>query len=221
MALTYVNAYSVYSGNSIGSISVTAGNLIVVMYSYNDQQSPTVSDTQSNTYNAVTQQNGPSADTTTRGHMWYAIAGATGTITITATAETDNGMSVHIYSGNNTTLASVLDVYNSSAETTAGTSHTSASITTTNAADVLVCFWFQETTGTTLTENGTSFTKRTEQSSHVHASFDRIVSSTGTYSNSVTSADSVRYANIIASFKEASGGASTAWLKSNYWWDSL
>jgi len=211
MALALRAAYHGYPTNAQTGVVVVAGDLIIVGYSYNEiTRTSTCTDNAtggSNTYNRIagTEFTGAS---TAFAEAFYAIAKASETLTITCTARVDNGISVHVVSGNNQTLASVLDVSNTSSDA-AGTAHTSASVVTTNADDYLFVLWYQEDTASSHTENGTSFVIRTEEQGHAHATFDRIVSSTGTYQDTITTSANVKYGNIIAAFKAAAGAATT------------
>jgi hypothetical protein len=144
MALTLVNSYYTNLGHSVSGVSVTAGNLIVVGQGYNNSfLAMTCSDTV-NTYNAVS-GTGPNY-TDCSVNACYAIASTTTSLTITtSSSNTDyNGIVVLVFSGNSTTLASVLDTSGwMSLEGSASTSHASTAITTTNANDVIVCIWSQ------------------------------------------------------------------------------
>jgi hypothetical protein len=187
-----------------------AGELIIVCFSYNNSaQAASCSDNAAggtNTYNEVgSSQTCDTGINISTGHMFYAIAKATETITITVTNETDAGIHAHVASGNNTTLAAVLDAFSKGVDSSATTAHTSTDIVTTNPDDYIIGFWFEENTGSTLVENGTGFTNRTSQGSHVSFTFDRIVSSTGTYNEAVTSGWNGIFGHIIASFKAADG----------------
>ena len=212
MAVTLRMPYSAYA-NSIASVSVVANDLIIVCASYNETLAAvSCSDNASGGTNAYSEvgtglDHPAGLEGDSSGHMFYAIAKATETLTVTVSNHADAGMSVHVVSGNNTTLGSVLNTYNVKADTSEGTSHSSESITTDNANDYLICFWFQEHSASTHTENGTSFTIRSEESTHAHATFDRIVTGKGTYSDAITTSASVRYGSIIAAFKAAAAGA--------------
>lgn len=208
MAIALRNSYLTYPGNAQTGVVVVLNDLIIFCYSYQGAlATSTCTDNAaggSNTYNRIA--GSTLTDTTAGGELFYAIAKASETLTITCTAQGDNGLSVHVVSGNVTTLSSVLDVSNTAANA-AGATQTSPNITTTVADSYLCSFWYQEGGTSTHTENGTSFTKRTEDTVHIHATFDRIVSSTGTYNNSITvTALTVQYGSIIAAFKGAAGG---------------
>ena len=214
MALSLISAVSAYPANSIASVVVTAGDLIVVGSS--SATTPvgvvTCSDNAgggSNNYNEANSLTGPGASS---GHVFYAVAKASETLTVTVTNETDTGLSVHVVRGANQTLASVLDQTNKS-NTAATSPITSAAITTTQADEYIFVLWFQETAPSALAESGTGFTEETEVTGHQHDTYDKIVSATGTYSDTVTSAASPAFGNIIASFKAAGATAAiTAWI---------
>jgi hypothetical protein len=141
-------------------------------------------------------------------HIFYAIAKASETLTVTITASTAaySVILVHVVSGNDTTLANVLDTY-SFATHVSNTAQTTAAITTTNANDYLFTWWSQDmVNATSITDVGGTFTKRQENTSWTvggpSTSFDKIVSATGTYSQSVTCSVSSAEVSVIAAFKE-------------------
>ena len=210
LALRAVYPAGTSYSNAVASVSVVANDLIIVAYSYNTTlQSITVTDTASggtNTYNQAGSGVQAVSGSNAAGHIFYAIAKATETVTITCTAESDGGAIVHVVSGANSTLGSVLDVVNTKADSSSTNAPTSASITTTNANDYLIVHWFQEQSSATLTENGTGFTKQKEFGGHYNSTFDQIVSSTNSYSDTVSASVSTFWNSLIASFKAAAGG---------------
>jgi len=138
-------------------------------------------------------------DVDVAGHVFYAIAKATETLTITCTDQPESGLSIHVVSGAHDTLEEVLNTYDSN-WTVDSTNHSSQSITTDKDDCYLFCFWAQGDTSSTVAEDGTGFTERTEESTHVHASFDRVVEVIGTYNNDITSSASQGFINIICAF---------------------
>lgn len=196
--------YSTYVGNAQTGVAVVAGDLIIVGYVYNAAlASITCSDNASGGTNTYSQVGTGYTETTspTSAHVFYAIAKATETLTITCTSKTDNGLSVHVVANMNQTLASVKDTSGSTSESSLSSSHDSGNITTTNASDYIFVLWASEWGVRTWTENGTGFTKETEQSGHSHATFDRVVSGTGIYHDATTTNSSNYAVAIIAAFK--------------------
>jgi hypothetical protein len=209
MALSLRQAYSSYApSNAQTGVVVVAGDLIIVGYSYNALSVAAVgcSDNASggtNSYNEADNIAGNDGAGGVAAHVFYAIAKASETLTITCTAESDNGIHVHVVSGNNQTLASVLDIANAAFDSGASTAHTSASVLTTNADDYLFVYWANENGWGDITENGTNFTRESVQNTHSSATFDRIVSSTNTYADTITLVNSRTIASIICAFKAA------------------
>lgn len=205
MALSLRSATSAHPSDSLASVVVVAGDLIIVAFSSQAGGPSTCSDNaagSSNTYNEAIAQ---FVGTNKKAQMFYAVAKASETLTITCTTTTfDDGLSVHVVSGADQTLANVLDQSNK-VQTSAGTSHTGASITNLVADSYMIAFWFQEAVVLTCTENAQGFGKQTEVTGHQHATFDQIVSATGTYNDAITTNVSATQGmgNIIASFKQA------------------
>ena len=208
-------AYSTYPGNAQTSVVVVAGDLIIVGYSYNQgtDQSPTISDNAgggSNTYS--TRMAGTAiiiAGADAFANAWYAVAKASETLTITCTVIQDNGLSVHVVSGADQTLATVQDGSIVTGLTGATTGHTTSNITTTASGDYLFCYWYQEQTADTLVENGGGFTFQTNQGSHDHWSTDQIAGAAGTYADITTSGLAREYAYFLLAFKAAAAGGVT------------
>lgn len=208
------------AGNpSKAGVAVTIGDYIIVGWSGNQASNGTsagtVADNASggtNTYSEVTRKtiNAPPAGTSCAVHVHVAVAKATETLTITATvpaSEVDNCMIVHVVQGGSCTLAQVVDQSAGKADTSAGTSRTSGSITNTNANDYIFVLYANGDNAMTMSENGTSFTKQQEDTGHQMASFDRVVAATGTYNDAATITVSSSLVSIIASFKESASGA--------------
>lgn len=231
MALSLRNSYTTpaTSAKIQAGVSVVAGDLIIV--AYRDDGSGGLNLTScadnasggSNTYREAGIGNYIS-NTTGEIHLYYALAKATETLTITLTNVVTGSyyavVTVHVVSGALQNLSNILDAYAYDiAEGSSTTAHTSASITTTNANDYIFTFWSQDATNSiSLTENGTGFTKRQENTVWTVAgpstSFDKIVSSTGTYSQTITSSAATFENNLIAAFKEAVSGVAVSAFQS-------
>jgi len=212
MVLALRNSYTTPANNPSPKqqtgVVVVAGDLIIVGWRTDGQNTPTVTDSASNTYAQVGTglfDNTPITDM----HIFYAIAQSSGTLTITITSATAgySCVTVHVVSGANQTLANVLDTYDF-ASRTAATSHTSPSITTTNANDYIFVWYSQDlTNAVVLTETSGGFTKRQETNDYnvggPSTSFDKIVSATGSYSQTVSVSASAPEVIGIAAFKSA------------------
>jgi hypothetical protein len=209
MAITPRSRVGIYAAALTGVV-VVVGDLICVWGSTETSTATlTVSDNAAggtNAYStAVTQTS--SGGSTAIGKLFYAVAKASETLTITLGGTgTDLGISVHVVDmGGSISVGTVLD--QASGQQTAGTNtQDTPNITTTVADEYLMSAFFEEQAGSTQTENAQSFTKRTEENGHVHTTLDRIVSATGTYHDSVTSTSAVIFGAVIASFKMPSGG---------------
>ena len=207
MSVSLRQSYATPSNVQTG-VAVTTGQLILVGFGYNAAlASITCSDNSSggtNTYNQIGTGLYVSPHTVS-GHVFYAIAKGTETLTITCTTQGGNTISVHVITGNNTTLASVLDTSSTMAEGADGTTHTGNNITTGYANDYIFSFWFTENNTDSVTENGQSFVKESEMAGDA-STFDRVVTATGTYHDAMTSSVANSYGNFTAAFKAASGG---------------
>lgn len=202
-APTLVLEYQTYSNVQSGVV-VTTGQGILVGYSYNAALAGvTCSDNSgggTNTYNQIGTGINVALHSVS-GHVFYAIAKASETLTITCTTEADQAILVHVITGNNTTLASVLDTSSTLAETSDTNSHVGNNISTGYAKDYLFSFWYAHNNTDTVTENGQSFVKQGEITGIPISSFDRIVTSTGTYHDAITGTANNAYGNFTAAFK--------------------
>lgn len=216
MTISVISATSSYPSNSIGSVAVTTGDLICTDYSYsNTNQTPSVSDNAAggtNTYTKAGEIGNSGGSTSAFGHSYWAKAKATETLTITWTAESDNGVHVTVYRSTNGFPATPTDGASAtSSDSTTSTTHTGGTVSPTAADSIVVhTYWFQESADATLTDNGSSFTKESEVTNHVSQVFDRIVTSaSGTYACAVTSSVSTLYNSVTQAYKENAGGSTT------------
>lgn len=209
MSIALRQAYSIYPGSSQAGVAVVAGDLIIACAStYNGGiVTPECTDNAGGGSNVYSKITGTEIADVAKGYgyIFYAIAKASETLTISVSnlSSLDPGVSVHVAPGANQALSSVLDTSNTSQGTPSAGSISSASITTNHADDYIIVYWYEQMESITATENGTSFVKQTEKSDHYHSSFDRIVSGTGTYHNSISVSSSYGFGNIIAAFKAA------------------
>ena len=193
-------------------VSVVAGDLIVICYAYNNSsnQNPSCLDNAAGGSNDYSHRIDGTVETVgsyaSFGHMFYAVAKATETLTITCTNESFPILTILVYSGTLGAISTVFDSSNTSADGSSSITHVSSSITTSNAADLLICFYYSEQgAGTNApTDNGTGFTLRQYlASAYGMMSFDKIVSATGTYYCSMNTYSTTGLGNIIAAFKSA------------------
>lgn len=212
MAIALRAAYSSYPSNTQASVVVIAGDLIVVGMSYNaGLQTSTCTDNAAGGTNSYTRVPGTAIGTTAASEVFYAIAKASETVTVTVSAQADVGLSVHVVSGNNQTLASVLDTSNTASVVGAASVYVGPNITTGNADDYLFSYWAQENNSDTYVSDSQSFTIQTNQfSTHYHGTLDRVVAATGTYHDAVTlTLTAETYTTQILAFKAAGGGGAT------------
>lgn len=194
------------SAKVISSIAVQAGDLIVVgLYQDGVQVETSCADNGGNTYEKAAEEH--ITDASGCGiYAHYAIAVANGTLTITGTMAGSgyNSIFVHVYSGN-FSLATALHASNTKGETSRSTNHTGAEVTTTNPNALLFGFWGEASGSGTISENGAGFTERREDAGT--ATYDRIVASTGAYSDAVISTLSTALASILLAFQEVPAGS--------------
>ncbi|HUW21054.1 MAG TPA: LamG-like jellyroll fold domain-containing protein, partial [Candidatus Bathyarchaeia archaeon] len=194
--ITFVQATSVYSSGSLTLNGVAAGNLLVAFVSGSTTcASTTISDDKSNSWNSLTNRTGDAGSA----RIFYALNVASGNTIISVTNPPgDAGWSVHEYSGIATTSA--FDTENSNFAN--ATNFSSGNVITSQADELLVSIAMNETNPSVITWTG-SFDERTEQSTHVHGTADRIVTSTGTYAATGSWDASCYYGCLIAAFKAA------------------
>lgn len=208
MAIALRASYGTSSSKVQTSVAVQAGDVVLVLFSVGGGMvSATCADSAGNTYSEIGTGFAASASSI-HAHAFKAVAASAGTITVTVTTSATSvpTIVVHVYSGCDGTL----DGYAGKAETSGSTSHTTNSITTTNANDVLVTWWFQDNAGSRTLTDGSGFTQRQQKSSDgstvYQYSYDKIVSATGAYSQSVTGNGSCIYGSLILALKAASAG---------------
>lgn len=204
-------AYSLYPGNQPSGIQVVAGDLIIVGCTYNNSlQSTSCSDNASggsNTYSQVgtgidNSATGATSDKAA-GQVFYAIAKATETLTITVTSQADIGVIVHLVSGADQNIATVLDTYAAASISAASTSLTSSSISTAQSNEYLFAMWFQESLPGTVADNSSGFSLRIAQVGHVVHTLDRTAPTATSYTSAVTTSDTLihNYQYIFIAFK--------------------
>lgn len=188
---------------TIPSVEVWPGDLVVVgLYQDGVQVDTSCADSAGNTYSKAAEQH--ITDGAGCGiYLYYAVAGAKGTVTVTGTMAGSgyNSIFVHVYGGGFN--ATPLHAFDSKGETVRGTAHTGAQVTTTVPDAVLFSLWGEPSGSGTISENGAGFIEREEDAGT--GSYDRIVSEIGAYADAVTSTNSTAMASILAAFTLTSG----------------
>jgi hypothetical protein len=202
------NGYITRATN-IQTISVIAGDIILVFYSAaNSNILSTCTDNAVGGSNVYTVYRDPTyahffPNASVSCDVFTAVAKANETVTVTVTSDGSavDDIAVQVISGAlNSSYIDTSVVYKdaaASASTFAG-----ASLTTTNPNDYLSCFWISDAAGVTWTENGQGFTIANQ--SITGANSYRIVSSTGTYNDAVTTSGATLAASVIVALKAAS-----------------
>lgn len=214
MAIAFISAnHNTPSSKVITGVSVTAGNLLLIMlYQDGADVETSVADNSSggsNDYRLLAKRwvTGGSGCSI---YLYACVAKATETLTITGTMAGSgyNEVFYSKYSGS-FDIDNLVDVSNTKGETSQATIHQGASITTTVADTLLVCGWGEVSGSYTISEYGSGgFTERVEDVGT--AIYDRIVSSTGSYYDTVQSTGYSYWASVLVAIKEASGGTNLA-----------
>lgn len=191
--------YIAYPSNVATTVSVVTDDLIVVMGSGNTIGSKSCSDTESNYYRLCCRAYYTMGGQACYGHMWYATAKSTATLTITMTTCSDPGMSVHVYSG----CANVNPLHTAKVGKCAeGTSEVyTDGILTEYAQEVMVAYFAKQNTPLSSITAQDSWVERTDVSAHIHASIDIVTSSAATtYTAHVTESEADEYLWMVAAF---------------------
>jgi hypothetical protein len=198
MAIALVSAASAYADNV--TKNVTANNLVVYMASGTSGTWGTpVSSGAATTGSWTTGTTGTNgSDVTCR--LWWAKVTGSGSLTVTVSGPGDLGCSIHEYSGADTT--SPVDTSNSNTGTG---SPCSVSLTGVDDGSAIVMIGADEAATATYTA-ASGYTRQTYESSHCHATLDRVASGTGSYTPSFTQSATVVWAAAAGAFL-ASGGA--------------
>lgn len=195
----------IYDGSTRAiTVNVAQNDLIVVGYSYNSTtMGATISDENTNAYTQL--GTGISGFSSVGLQVWYAIANTTNaTCTITLSSKTDPGVVCHTYSGMNT--SDPYDNHLTYADGSAGTNHATGNLAVSTESGKLFAMWAQESSSDTATATGI-WTKRTEDTGHIHFSFDAPFSASGNYTSTWTGGQNREYVCIFAAFNTAGGGA--------------
>lgn len=198
MAIVLVSAASSYS--AAVTKTVTANNLVIFMASgaqasaWGTPVSSGAGTTGSWT-SVQTYDGGPSPST----GMWWAKVTGSGSLTVTASGPTDLGVSIHEYSGADTTAP----VETSNQNHGTGTTFTCA-LTGVSAGSMMVAIGSTENSSVPLLASS-PFTRQTYEETHMHATSDYLAPSAASYTPTFTTPGSVDWTDIAASIKAAGG----------------
>ena len=189
--------------------SSTAGNLLIAVpfYDSNSVSTPTVSGVSGGGGNTFTQFPSVRATFSTSGaiDIWYLANNAGGITTVTATFSASvTGRSVWVLevSGADTGTTTVRDVGSTVSNAASATNVLGASMTTANAADIIVTGFLDGGTFTTANSPWTASTTINNGNGLVY----QIVAATGSYQGSGNQTPSATFSASQASFKAAAGG---------------
>jgi chitodextrinase len=207
----YIQGNSATNPNPTSSISTTFssaqlhGDLNIVVVGVQQGLTISVADQSGNNYQLA---NGPSSDGGTGAQYIYyaanitAAAAGANTVTVTFSGSSAGGGSLRAveYSG----ISTVSPLDGAAAATCPGTTNlcSSGSVTTTNAADLLVGISEYSATGP-----GPGYTERLDSTNFNLIVEDQVVYTTGSYSASVYVSPNGEYVTQIVAFKVASTGA--------------
>lgn len=209
--------------NSVGSVVVVANDLIIVGHTYNAGPDAAAVCTDNaaggtNTYTRITGTQNGSGGTIAMQYVSYAIAKASETVTITCFAEGFDSVHVHIVSGADTTLGTVLDTSNTANVVFVAnpTNWVGPNVTVT-AGDYIFSVWGEMNNDTTtLNNNGGTFTidavdKQLVLGGASTAAGRMVDVSAGTYHMEIDTdrAAIPDYTTIIAAFKAAGAATGT------------
>jgi hypothetical protein len=161
-AITFVQAVEVpwVSSSTISAtLTVTAGNLLVVAAYWSSTSPVTVADTLGNTWTSTTQSPGTSCPGSGVAQIWYAMNanGGADTVTVTAPAGSGPGLTVLEYAGVATSNA--LEWQANKATSSASSAMDTPDVTTFSPVDVVVAI-FQDVNGLGSMTPGTGYTAR-------------------------------------------------------------
>ena len=212
---TYRNTYE-SSTPVVSSVVVTAGDLIVVGftdYTLNDT-SITCADNASGGSNTYTPVGGiltnPTAATPFNSAAFYAVAKASETLTITCTPDLSYSPGAYVLVMYNTS-ATPYETLVSKIETSTATSHTSTSVTTANANDLVVNIYQQyDSAGIGFSENGTGFTPVVSADGNGFSY--KVITSPSSVSEAATTVTAVQYIITTLVFKALTASYQAYWM---------
>jgi hypothetical protein len=199
----YKNVYSF-------SITPTSGNTLILSTGYGDADTITISDNKSNTWAMDKTQ---SLTSHRQAVIWRASNVASGATTITVQANSgqfpDSAYICDEFSG---LQSSPLD-QTTGANTSSGTTYSAGSVTTTVADELLIGAIVTENSTPSLTGDAAWQTILTQAAGDIYTAISRqyrIVSSTGTYSWTVTNSTPYFAAQAVATYKGVAAAVTAA-----------
>ena len=205
MTAAYVNSYMTDNSSVRTSVPVVAGELIVV--SWVDSKflySATCADNAGGGSNVYKEAGSgvEVAGSNSSAHVFYAIAKASETLTITVTPSLATVYPVIIvnrFSGCVSDINSVLDAVATKADIAAMSAHQSATVKTSTPESVLFALWSQNDVAAVTTPSG-AFTKSNSDGGII--TDYQIVSVAGEYSDAVTNTGGItHYDSLLVAFK--------------------
>ena len=176
------------SGKSL-TVPVQAGDLIVVAWEVSNSPATTsCSDSGGNAYKQIgsaVYASGMDAS----GYFFYGVAQATNPSLQVAIKSLDTSsiaMQVTVLRGMSPDPGSVLDGYASNVDASYVNSHSTGTVKTSAAGDVLVAFWAQDYKRAVLSDNGTGFTLSTQAVDGGSSAY-KLAGAAGSYNAAVTS----------------------------------
>jgi len=195
-------------------VSVMAGDLICVGWIVGNSPGGSnthCSDSSGNTYTEVggTGSSGYSYSAAAGAciYQFYTIAGSSNpslTVTISSLNTNSVDLFVGVVGGISSNQATVLDAFANAADSSLTSSHTSGTVATTGANDLLVTLWGNDQWNGTLTETS-GFTIAAKNSGGANLWCYKIAGVAGNYSETMTSSPAMRQLSVLAAFKSAGG----------------
>ena len=196
------------------AVDTTGANTLVVAVQYRSGKFSSFVDSASNTWTQIDVESAL-LSAAQRIRFYYAKNAATSTthtFTLTQTSADYGGIVMVALGGMDATAP--LDQNSTIDIDTAATSHTTGSITTTQANEIIVAFGEIYNSSTVSDGSGGTYTVQQSQASGTEVGMilvTRLVTATGTFSYTFNTGSSVATGYGIASFKEAAGGSAATY----------
>jgi hypothetical protein len=208
----YINS-ATQTSHTTTAFDSTGGDLVVVFVSSHENVATmTLTDSKANTWiSAAGPTNHPSASVDLLSRLWYAKAAKVGTgHTITLNLSTANAAVISVFVIKGSNPAAPLDITSAITNDggTAGTSITSATITTTQPGDLLLDF-AKSSVGVTWTA-GATYTFESTASSNYLAAESALAGAAGSYTAGWTMTPATNWHNILTSVVSANASASSS-----------
>src|SRR2546422_274680 len=206
---SYINSGS-FASHTSAAFDSTGGDLVVIFGSSHQNATMTLTDSKGNTWISAAGPTNHTPGVDLRSRVWYAKTPNVGmghTVTITLSPAQPLVISVLVIKGSNTTapIDVISTITDDGGSTT--TSIASATINTTQPADLLIDF-AKSAVGVTQTA-GTGYTFEGMASSNYLAAEDSIASGAGSYSAGWTIAPAANWQNVLLGVVSANASASS------------